>query len=89
MITPVNAIAMRPAIRETALLTAEPMPLCAGSTAASTAAVSGDTVMDRPTPKTTKPGSICVQKSNGAFPSWWENASSRKPTAAMIGPTAM
>jgi hypothetical protein len=89
MITAVNATATRPAIRETALLTAEPMPLWAGSTAASTAAVSGETVTDRPTPKTTRPGSICVQKSNGARPEGWENAISRNPAAAMIGPTAM
>jgi hypothetical protein len=42
------------------------MPLCAGSTAARIAAVSGETVIDRPSPNTTRPGSICVQKSNGS-----------------------
>jgi hypothetical protein len=66
MITPVKATAIRPAIRESALLTADPMPLCAGSTAARIAAVSGDTVIVRPSPNTTSPGSICVQKSNGS-----------------------
>ena len=80
-----NATAIRPATRETALFTAEPMPLCAGSTAASTAAVSGDTVMDKPIPKTISPGSICVQKSNGSR----VVISSRKPPAATIGPIAM
>ena len=65
-ITPVSAIAIRPAIRETALLTAEPMPLCAGSTAARIAAVSGDTVIDSPSPNTTMPGRIWVQKLNGS-----------------------
>ena len=66
MITPVNAIAIRPAIREIALLIADPIPLCAGSTAARIAAVSGDTVIDSPRPNTTSPGSICVQKLNGS-----------------------
>ena len=66
MITPVNATAIRPAIRDTALLIAEPMPLCAGSTAARIAAVNGDTVIDSPSPNTTSPGSICVQKLNGS-----------------------
>src|SRR6185437_12241315 len=65
-ITLVNATAIRPAMRDTALLTAEPMPLCPGSTAASTAAVRGDTVMERPTPNTIRPGNIWVQKSNGS-----------------------
>jgi hypothetical protein len=66
MITPVNAIAISPEIRDTALLTAEPMPLCVGSTAARIAAVNGDTVIDSPSPNTTRPGSICVQKLNGS-----------------------
>ena len=83
-----NATATRPAMRETALLTAEPMPLWAGSTAASTAAVSGDTVIERPSPKTSTPGSICVQKSNVSR-CCNDIAISRNPAAAMTGPTAM
>jgi len=43
-ITPANATAISPAILAIALLIAEPIPLCAGSTAAKIAAVSGDTV---------------------------------------------
>ncbi|OBG87443.1 hypothetical protein A5698_26300 [Mycobacterium sp. E136] len=84
-ITPVSATAIRPAIREIALLTADPMPLCAGSTAASTAAVSGETVIVSPRPNTTSPGINWVQMSTGG----WAADIHRKPAAATIGPTAM
>ena len=50
-------------MRDTALLIADPMPLCDGSTAARTADVSGVTVIVIPNPKSTSAGSICHQKS--------------------------
>ena len=55
-ITPRLAIATRPAMRATALLTAEPMPARAGSTAPRIAAVSGATVIAMPRPTTRMPG---------------------------------
>src|SRR4029077_6328609 len=50
-----------PARRETALLTADPTPTWASSTAASTAAVSGATVIARPNPNTRAAGRMPVK----------------------------
>ncbi len=59
--TPAKATATRPATRETALFTADATPARALSTAASTAAVKGATVMVKPSPNTTAPGNTWVQ----------------------------
>jgi hypothetical protein len=63
--TPANATAISPAMRDTALLMAEPIPLSPGPTAERMAEVSGATVMARPNPHMSRPGSSCVQKSTG------------------------
>jgi hypothetical protein len=57
---PSAAIAIRPATRAIALLTADAMPAFDSSASASTVAVSGATVIDRPTEKTSSAGSSCV-----------------------------
>ena len=54
--TPRLAIATSPAMRATALFTAEPMPARAGSTAPRIADVSGATVIAMPRPMTRMPG---------------------------------
>ena len=50
-----DAIASSPATRETPLLTPEAMPTWRSSTESSTVAVSGATVAESPTPKTSRP----------------------------------
>ena len=55
------ATAMRPAARATSLLIADAIPACLGPAAASTVAVSGATVIERPRPKTMTAGKIVGQ----------------------------
>jgi hypothetical protein len=53
--TPMEAIATRPAMRATALLTAEPMPASRASIEPRMAEVSGATVIERPSPNSSTP----------------------------------
>ena len=59
--SPSSAIAIRPATRATALLTADPMPACRAGIEPRIADVSGATVMDRPSENSSTPGSTSVQ----------------------------
>ena len=59
--SPMKAIAMSPATRDTALLIAEPMPAWRSSIAPRMALVRGATVIVIPIPKRMTPGRICVQ----------------------------
>ena len=54
------AIARSPATRATALFTPDAIPACSSSTHASTAAVSGATVIDSPKPKISAPGNTLL-----------------------------
>jgi hypothetical protein len=58
---PRAAMARRPALRETAVLTPEAIPAWRCSTAPSTAVVSGATLIDIPSPKSTMAGKKSVQ----------------------------
>ena len=59
--TPIIAVAISPATRDTALLVAEPMPAWLDGIEPRIAAVSGATVIERPTAKTSTPGSTFHQ----------------------------
>ncbi len=58
---PIAAVASRPATRAIALLTAEAIPALPSSASASTAAVSGATVIDSPSEKSSSGGSTSVR----------------------------
>ena len=60
-IAPTAAIAISPATRAIALLTAEAMPAFDSSASASTVAVSGATVIDRPSANSSSAGSSSVR----------------------------
>ena len=73
-----------PATRATALLTAEAIPAWLGSTPASTVAVSGATVIDRPSANTSSAGSRSVRTTGGP------NAQHQQhPGGAKSGPAPM
>ncbi len=57
---PTAAIATSPATRAIALLTPEAIPALLSSASASTVEVSGATVIDRPSPNTSSPGSTSL-----------------------------
>src|SRR6185369_293223 len=83
MTTPNTAMASNPAVRDTALLIPDATPACSSPTELITVVVSGATVIDIPSPRTTTAGKKLVQKLGLTA----GNVYSAKPTAAMIGPT--
>ena len=85
MIAPTAAVASRPATRAIALLTAEAIPALDSSAAASTVAVSGATVIDSPSEKTSSGGSTSATKSASAS----TRMNSRMPAAETSGPKPM
>ena len=58
---PIAATPSRPAARAIALLIPEAIPACSSSASASTVAVSGATVADRPSENTSSAGSSSVR----------------------------
>ena len=83
---PTAAIATSPATRAIALLTPEAIPALLSSASASTVEVSGATVIDSPSPNTSRPGSRSVRYSTSAST---RMSSSAMPHAAISGPTPM
>ena len=82
---PIAAVASRLATRAIALLTAEAIPALPSSASASTAAVSGATVIDSPSEKISSGGSTSV-RNVGSDES---RESHRMPLAATSGPKPM
>jgi len=83
---PIPAVASSEATRATALLTPDAMPAFASSASARIAAVSGAVVIDRPTAKTTTPGTTSAI-SDGRSPTMATRSST--PAAQISGPTPM
>ena len=65
---PSAATPSRPAMRASALLTPEAMPALCSSASASTVAVSGATVIDRPSEKTTSGGQDLGRRTGASAP---------------------
>ena len=82
---PTPAVASSPAVRATALLTADAMPASLSSASARTVAVSGETVAARPSEKSSMAGRTSVRK----LVSWSKRSMSRNPPDTRNGPPAM
>ena len=83
--TPITETPTRPATRATALLTADAIPASLSFASAITVAVSGATVIDSPSEKTSKPGSRSRTK-EACMPMRRKRST---PPAPIRGPAAM